>query len=257
MGNRSRWESPIEMFLQKQFRCRFGTVGMNKPTIQTKVETKTWLLSSVFLTIFNGKRIFKHHFFPKLSVNRTIYRCFAWKNWDLSSCFFDAKKRWVSERQAFYRKIRSLVGKPFFSIRKSKYPEKLKIFFMKDGRQRVSIPVHVGYMAALLLHFSFLQATSSSARLCISWAYQEMKKTLRLLSRKFLFSKLFYTEENTTSRKTFGDVDLRQKFMSVFLKNIMNFYHYYAITAVTQGQESTNDFLFEYTRTSRVFLIDF
>ena len=110
------WESPNERFLQKQFRCRFGTVGMNKPTIQTKVETKTWILSSVFLTIFNGRWIFKNHFFPKLSVNRTIYRCFAWKNWDLSSCFFDAKKRWVPEVQAFYRKIRSLVGKPFFPL---------------------------------------------------------------------------------------------------------------------------------------------
>ena len=144
---------------------------MNKPTIKAKVETKTWILSSVFLTIFNGNRIFKNHFFTKLSVNRTIYRCFAWKNWDLSSCFSDVKKRWVPKRHTFYRKIRSLVGKPFFSTRKSKYPEKLKIFLMKDGRQRVSIPVPVGYMAALLLLFSFLQATSSSARFCISWVH--------------------------------------------------------------------------------------
>ena len=142
---------------------------MNKPTIKTKVETKLWILSSVFLTIFNGKRIFKNlFFFTKLSVNRTIYSCSAWKNWDLSSCFKDVKKRWVPKRQTFYRKIRSLVGKPFFSIRKPKNPEKLKICFMKDGWQRVSIPIHVGYMAALLLHFSFMQATSSSARFCIS-----------------------------------------------------------------------------------------
>ena len=144
---------------------------MNKPTIKTKVETKLWILSSVFLTIFNGNRIFKNLFFTKLSVNRTIYRCFAWKNRYLSSCFFDVKKRWVPKRQTFYRKIRSLVGKPFFSLKKSKYPEKLKIFLMKDGRQRVSIPVPVGYMAALLLLFSFLQGTSSSPRFCISWVH--------------------------------------------------------------------------------------
>ena len=144
LGNRSMWEYPKEKFLQKHFRCWFGTVGMNKPTIKTKVETKIWILCSNFLTIFNGKRIFKHHFFPKLSVNRTSYRCFAWKNWDLSSCFFDVKKRWVPKRQTFYRKIRSFMGKPFFSIKKSKYPEKLKIFLMKDGRKRVSIPVPVG-----------------------------------------------------------------------------------------------------------------
>ena len=144
---------------------------MNKPTIKTKVETKTWILSSVFLTIFNGNRIFKNHFFTKLSVNRTIHRCFAWKNRDLSICFFDVKNRWVPKRHTFYRKIRSLLGKPFFSLGNQNTLRSWNFFLMKVGRQRVSIPVPVGSMAALLLLFSFLQATSSFARLCISWVH--------------------------------------------------------------------------------------
>ena len=91
---------------------------MNKPTIKTKVETKTWILSSVFLTIFNGNRIFKNHFFTKLSVNRTIYRCFAWKNWDLSSCFSDVKKNEFLKDIPFIAKSEVSWENPFFSIRK-------------------------------------------------------------------------------------------------------------------------------------------
>ena len=142
---------------------------MSKPTIKTKVETKKWILSSVFLTTFNRRQIFKNHFFSKIVCESNHLSLFRLEKLRFIELLFWRQKKWVPKRHTFFRKIRNLVGKPFFFLKKSNYLEKLKIFLMKVGRQRVSIPVPVGYMAALLLLFSFLQATSSYARFCISW----------------------------------------------------------------------------------------
>ena len=164
-------------------------------------------------------------------------------NWGLSGCFSTSIRIKVLRREPVFRKTGSLVEKTrFCAIRKKKWDKELKNFYMKDGRQRFSFPVLVGYMVAMLLYFIFMQATNSFARLCISWAYQEMKKTLQFLSGNLFFGIRFRRGKTTFNQWTSGKLELKKMIIS-FSETFGDFCHFWAIAALTHRPESTIFFL--------------